>query len=89
MAGSTEVLEHQYNIRCTKFHINDSGKGISINVDYTNGISSIPDCRFATVACEEDLQLLSQTLQAYLKHPRKGSKKKSKIIKHDFLLHKK
>lgn len=87
MKGSCtkETLEYQYDVRCSKFHIINTGKGISIETDYTDGVNTIPNCRFASVACEEDLVLLHQELGSYLR--RKQEEKislKNKIIQYDF-----
>lgn len=80
-----ETLEYQYKVRCSKFNIINSGNGITIEADFTDGISTIPDCHFASVACEEDLQLLYEELGDYLQQKRKETMSvKSKIIKYDF-----
>ena len=84
MAVSTESLEHQYNVRCSKFHINNSGNGITIDVDYTNGITTIPDCRFASVASEEDLRILHQELTTYFQQQQESHFRTNKIIQYDF-----
>lgn len=84
MPRSTETLEHKYNIRCSKFHINDSGNGITIDVEYTNGITTIPDCRFASVASEEDLRTLHQDLMNYFQRKKEVCLLKNKIIQYDF-----
>lgn len=82
---SKDTLQHQYNIRCSKFHIIDSGSGINIEVDYTNGANTIPDCFFASAASDEDLKLLYEELGNYLRQKKKKPIiPKSKIIKHDF-----
>lgn len=80
-----ETLEYQYEVRCSLFHIIDTGKGISIETDYTDGVSTIPNCRFASVSCEEDLELLHQELGSYLRQKREEKiSLKNKIIQYDF-----
>lgn len=82
---SKGTLQYQYNIRCSKFHFIDSGSGINIEVDYTNGANTIPDCFFASAASDEDLKLLYEELGTYLRQKKKKViSLENKIIKHDF-----